>query len=81
LSKPGPQAINQIAGTAAEQFARAFQPAPPRPLSARSLQRLITLFQNHRAELAPVLFDILADDIAALAANIVKLKLEGAAHG
>lgn len=63
LDRPGPGEHNRIAGTAAEQFARAQRPREP---------SIVTAFMRHRASLRAVLLSILADDIIEMAIAVAQ---------
>ncbi|SRR5260370_293287 len=73
LAKPGPQPWDcDIAPTFDEQFGKAFQPRPPRPLSPKAVKRLIATIEAHRQELRFALLDLLAEDIGAIMARILQ---------
>jgi hypothetical protein len=64
--RPGPGALNQIAGSAAEQILRLHRPAPD-PL----IQSLADLAHTHRQQLQAILLGLLAEPLSGLLARIV----------
>jgi hypothetical protein len=72
LARPGPQPCNRIAATAAEQLARAQSPRAPESLPPAEAGRLLATLREHQDQLRPLLLDLLAEDIGAIVAEVVK---------